>query len=58
MDDFSALTAAERTVLDALQRRGVRSILVGLSAAVLRGANAGTRGNDLWLRDLAAPRIG
>ncbi len=58
MEDFSALTPAERAVLEALRRQGVRFLVVGLSAAVLQGANTGTRDIDLWFRDLADPRIG
>jgi predicted nucleotidyltransferase len=48
MDDFSAFTAAERAVLEALNRRGDRFMVVGLSAAVLQGANTATRDIDLW----------
>ncbi len=59
MDDtFSALTPGERAVLEALQRHGVRYMVVGLSAAVLQGANTATRDIDLWFEDLADPRIG
>jgi hypothetical protein len=58
MEDFSALTPAERTLLEALLRLGVRFMLVGLSAAVLQGANTGTRDIDLWFENLADPRIG
>ena len=48
MDDFSAFTVAERAVLEALDRHGVRFMLVGLSAGVLQGANSGheDRGGD------------
>lgn len=46
MDDFSALTDGERSVLAALNRRGVRYMVVGLSAAILQGANTATRGID------------
>jgi predicted nucleotidyltransferase len=51
MDDFSAFTEGERAVLEALNRRGVRFMLVGLSAAVLQGANTATRDIDLWFED-------
>ena len=57
MDDFSALTAGERAVLEALNRRGVRFLVVGLSAAVIQGANAATRDIDLWFEDISDPRI-
>lgn len=58
MDDFSAFTDAERALLPALDRRGVRFMVVGLSAAVLQGANTGTRHIDLWFESLGDPRIG
>jgi predicted nucleotidyltransferase len=58
MDEFSALTDAERTLFEALNRRGVRYMLVGLSAAVLQGANTGTRDIDIWFEDTSDPRIG
>lgn len=57
MDDFSAFTAAERELLEALNRRGVRFIVVGLSAAVLQGANTATRDIDLWFEDTSDIRI-
>lgn len=57
MDDFSAFTAGERAVFEALNRRGVRYVLVGLSAAVLQGANSGTRDIDLWFEDLSDSRV-
>lgn len=58
MEDFSALTTGERAVLEALGRHGVRFMIVGLSAAVLQGANTGTRDIDLWFEDTSDPRIG
>ena len=48
MDDF-ALTSAERALLAALNRRGVRYLLIGLSAAVLQGAPVSTQDLDLWI---------
>jgi len=48
VDDF-ALTAAERALLAALSRRGVRYMVVGLSAAVLQGAPVSTQDVDLWI---------
>jgi predicted nucleotidyltransferase len=57
MDDFSAFTEGERAVLEALNRRGVRYMLVGLSAAVLQGANTATRDIDLWFEDTSDVRI-
>jgi len=58
MDDFSALSAGERALLEALNRHGVRFMLVGLSAAVLQGANTATRDIDIWFEDLSDVRIG
>jgi predicted nucleotidyltransferase len=57
MDDFSAFTEGERAVLEALNRRGVRFMLVGLSAAVLQGANTATRDIDIWFEDTSDARI-
>jgi predicted nucleotidyltransferase len=58
MEDFSALTAGERALLEALNRRGIRFLLVGLSAAVLQGANSSTRDIDLWFADTSDPLLG
>jgi predicted nucleotidyltransferase len=57
MEDFTALTPGERAVLEALNRHGVRYMIVGLSAAVLQGANTGTRDIDIWFEDLSDARI-
>jgi hypothetical protein len=48
VDDF-ALTPAERALLAALNRRGVRYLIIGLGAAVLQGAPVSTQDLDLWL---------
>lgn len=48
MDDF-ALTPAERALLTALNRRGIRYLVIGLGAAVLQGAPVSTQDIDLWL---------
>jgi hypothetical protein len=48
VDDF-ALTPAERALLTALNRRGVRYLVIGLGAAVLQGAPVSTQDLDLWL---------
>ena len=58
MEDFSALTDAERSLFEALDRQGVRFMLVGLSAAVLQGSNTATRDIDIWFEDTSDPRIG
>jgi predicted nucleotidyltransferase len=57
MDDSSVLTGPERAILEALNRHGVRYMVVGLSAAVLQGANTATRDIALWFEDLSDPRI-
>jgi len=53
----SALTPAERAVLEALLNEGVRFMVVGLSAAVLQGADTATQNIDLWFEDLADERL-
>ena len=58
MEDFSALTAGERALLEAFNRRGVRFLVVGLSAAVLQGANSSTRDIDLRFADTSDPLLG
>jgi hypothetical protein len=40
-------------VLDALNRRGVQFMLVGLSAAVLQGADTAIRDIDMWFEDVS-----
>jgi hypothetical protein len=47
VDDF-ALTPAERALFDALNRRGVRFIIIGMGAAVLEGAPVATQDLDVW----------
>jgi predicted nucleotidyltransferase len=58
MEDFSAFTAAERALLEALNRHEVRYMVVGLGAAVLQGANTGTRDIDIWFENVSDERIG
>src|SRR5262245_12481863 len=58
MEDFSAFTAGERALLEALNRHEVRYMVVGLGAAVLQGANTGTRDIDLWFENVSDERIG
>lgn len=48
VDDF-VLTRAEQSLLAALNRRGVRFLIVGLGAAVLEGAPMSTQDLDLWI---------
>src|SRR5688572_15177574 len=51
VDDF-ALTPAERALFRALHERGVRFLVVGLSAAVLEGAPIATQDINVWLERL------
>ncbi len=53
MDDF-ALTSAERALLAAFNHRGVRYLVIGLSAAVLQGAPVS---DDVPVRVLPLERI-
>ena len=57
MDAF-VLTEAERQFLTELDKRGVRFMVVGLTAAGLQGANTTTVDIDLWFANLGDPRIG
>src|SRR5579872_5376754 len=54
---LSALKDAERRFLEELNARGVRYMLVGLSAAILQGANTLTRDIDLWFAAISDPQI-
>jgi len=56
VDDF-ALTPAERLLLEALQRRGVRFVIVGMGAAVLEGAPVATQDLDLWIEQVGDERL-
>jgi hypothetical protein len=52
-----ALSAAERRLLEELNRRGVRYLVVGVGAAALQGATTATEDVDLWFGSLDDPRI-
>lgn len=56
MADF-VLTDAERCFLTELDRRGVKFMIVGLTAASLQGANTTTVDIDLWFASTADSRI-
>lgn len=56
MGDF-VLTDAERRFLTELEERGVKYMIVGLTAASLQGANTTTVGIDLWFEGAADPKI-
>jgi predicted nucleotidyltransferase len=53
----STLSEPERQFLEELNRRGVRYLLVGVSAAVLQGATTATQDVDLWFETLDDPGI-
>jgi hypothetical protein len=54
----STLTTAEQAFLGELNRRGVRYMVVGMSAALIQGARGATEDIDLWFEDVTDPRIG
>lgn len=56
VDDF-ALTPAERLLLEALSRRGLRFMIVGMGAAVIEGAPVATQDLDLWIEHIDDERV-
>jgi hypothetical protein len=54
----SALTEGERRFLLALNRRGVRFLVVGMSGALIQGARGATEDIDLWFERTSHPGIG
>jgi hypothetical protein len=56
VEDF-ALTPAERNLFEALHRRGVRFVLVGMGAAVIEGAPIATQDLDVWFERADDERI-
>lgn len=54
----SVFTHAERQLLNELETRGVRYLVVGMSAALVQGARGATEGIDLWFESLSDPRLG
>lgn len=56
MDNF-ALTPAERELLQALSRRGVLFIIIGMGAAVLEGAPIATQDLDVWFERAEDERL-
>jgi hypothetical protein len=58
MDDYTApLSSAEAAFLAALDQRGVRYLVVGMSAALMQGVRGSTEDIDLWFASLADDRI-
>jgi hypothetical protein len=56
VDDY-ALTPAERLLFEALSRRGVRFLIVGMGAAVLEGAPVATQDLAIWMEDPSDERV-
>jgi hypothetical protein len=52
-----ALAPAEKALFEALERRGVRFLVVGMGAALLEGAPLATQDIDLWFERLDDERI-
>lgn len=53
----STLSSAEQELLRGLIERGVRFMVVGMSAALMQGARGATEDIDLWFEDPGDPRI-
>ncbi len=53
----SSVTDAEIVFLKELARRRVKFMVVGMSAAVIQGADLGTEDIDLWFRSLSDPGL-
>lgn len=53
----SILTSAEQALLRELEGRGVRFLVVGMSAALIQGARGATEDIYLWFEDVRDPRI-
>lgn len=51
------LNDVERRFLEELNARGVRYMVVGLSAAIVQGANSSTQDIDLWFATSSDPQI-
>lgn len=54
----SILSTAEQRLLRELEARGIRYLVVGMSAALLQGARGATEDIDLWFENLSDPRVG
>lgn len=50
-------TAAERTLLEALNALGVRYLVVGMGAALIEGASGTTQDLDLWFERIDVDRL-
>jgi len=57
VDSLAPLTDLERAFLEALESRGVRFLVVGMSAALIQGVRGATEDIDLWFERLSDPAI-
>lgn len=57
MAEATALSEVERRFLEELGARGVRFLVVGMSAAIIQGARGATEDIDLWFERLDDPGI-
>lgn len=53
----SAFTESERRFIAELRARGIRFMIVGMSAALIQGARGSTEDIDIWFEDPSDPRI-
>jgi len=53
----SSVSDAEVVFLEELGRRKIKFMVVGMSAAVIQGADLGTEDIDLWFSSLADPGL-
>lgn len=53
----SAFTESERRFIRELRARGVRFMIVGMSAALIQGARGSTEDIDIWFENPSDPRI-
>lgn len=53
----SILSDAEQRLIRELEARGVRYLVVGMSAALMQGARGATEDIDLWFEDVNDPRV-
>lgn len=57
MDDSAALSELEAAFLAELDSRGVRFLVVGMSAALIQGVRGSTEDIDLWFERIADQKI-
>ncbi len=57
MEDLLVLTSNERLFLLGLSNRGVRFVVVGMTAALLQGSRGATEDIDLWFENIDSMAI-